>query len=173
MIRLPSSFALAAWSGFHAVTALTQIAASSGREMLYGVPLDPPAATGPEQGLLITLSMVAATIPAAALVFIHSKREETVRRGEGLAYVGLGLSFAFVMAALLFGAPFSSIVSRPDLAFWSLGLTALALAFDGCMFGIDEPEDEMELRKALVAINASIPRQPRGDDLSRSTDEVR
>lgn len=171
MIRLPSSFALAAWSGFHAVTALTQLAATAGRDVLFGIPLDAPAATGPEQGLLIALSMVAATVPAAALFSLHSRHEETVRRGEGLAYVGLGLSFAFAMAAWLFGAPFASIVSRVDLALWSLGLSALAFAFDGCIYAPEEPEDEMELRRALLALDASIPRQALPRDLSHGAED--
>ncbi|WP_062015967.1 hypothetical protein [Aureimonas sp. AU4] len=171
MIRLPSSFALAAWSGFHAVTALTQLTATSGREVLFGVPLDPPAAGGAEQGLLVVLSMGAAAIPAAALFHIHSRDAETVRRGEGLAFVGLGISFAFVLAALLFDAPFASVVSRVDLALWSVALTVLAFAFDNCLFAPDEPEDEMELRRALLALDASIPRQPRGGELPGTSEK--
>ncbi len=66
-----------------------------------------------------------------------------------------------VIAATLFGAPFAAVFDRLDLAFWSLGLSLVALAFDGCIFAPDDEDDmdEMAFRRTVAAINASIPRQ--------------
>ncbi len=78
-----------------------------------------------------------------------------------------------VIAAALFGVPFAAVFDRVDLAFWSLGLSLLALAFDGCIFAPDEEGelDDISFRKQVAAISASIPRQrnerPESDGLMR------
>lgn len=172
MIRLSSSFAIAGWMGFHAVTALTQTAAALGRGSVFGVPIDGPATHGAEQLLLIGLSMITATLSAAALVRLHAADELRIRSGEALAFVAAGISLAFVLAAVLFGGPTEHVVSRPDLALWAMGLTIVALAFDNCMFAPEDADDEMEFRRTLRLVESSIPRQPR-DETFRSGEDGR
>jgi len=172
MIRLPSSFALAAWAGFHAITAATQLAAAVGYHNVFGLSIDGPAARGAEQALLIGLSSAAATISAMALRRLHAPTPAAQRSGEGLAFVSAGVSSGFVLAALLFEGSMGAVVTRPDLAIWALGLTVVALTFDNCMFAPDDPDDEREFQCALRLIDASIPRRSHMDEVSERHEEV-
>ncbi|WP_182087030.1 hypothetical protein [Aureimonas sp. ME7] len=84
-----------------------------------------------------------------------------MRRGELLAFAAIGICSSMVLAALIFGAPFAAVFGRLDLAFWSVGLSLLAIAFDACIFAPDAEDelDEIAFKRTVKAIEASIPRQ--------------
>lgn len=169
MTRVATSFALASWLGFHAVTGLTELANAAGVSGA-GLALGTAGGSGPLAALFVGgLTLGTSAVAGLALFRLHSRDPLRVRSGERLAFASIGISSAMVIAAALFGAPFAAVFERVDLAFWSLGLSLLALAFDHAMLTADDPEDELAYRKALVAIERSTPRR----DERRSGDEER
>jgi hypothetical protein len=159
--RIPTTFALSTWAGFLAVTGANEILHLNGHLAVGGVLLESPVGIG-LVGLGVSLLCIGtAALLAVALIRIHGGTTAEVRQGELLSFAGIGVCSAMVIAATLFGVPFAAVFDRLDLAFWSLGLSLLALAFDGCIFAPDEEDelDEMAFRRTVAAINASIPRQ--------------
>lgn len=173
MQRLPTSFALSLWLGFHAVSGVSELANMAGVTALMGNPLEPPASTGIGSIFVAALTIGTAGVLAAALVLLNSANPRKTLRGEWLAFGGIGVSSAMVLAALLFGEPFAAVFDRIDLALWSVALSLLALGFDACLHAPDDEEDELAFRKALLQIEASIPRETRdkADQSSRAAGE--
>lgn len=159
MSRMLSSFVVGAWGGFLAVTGLGEASHALGRSELFGIVLEAPSAGGVPAGILAALLLGVAGLMLVALVRIQSRHEGQVRQGELLAFAGIGVCAAMVVAAAAFGAPFAALFDRLDLAFWSVGLSLLALAFDAVIFEPGDADDEMAYRKALVSIEA-MPRTP-------------
>ncbi|KQQ91456.1 hypothetical protein [Aureimonas sp. Leaf324] len=160
MKRIPTTFALSTWAGFLAVTGANEILHLNGRAALGGVALEPSAGTGLVGWGVALLCIGAAALLAVGLIRLHGRDDVEIRQGELLSFAGIGVCSAMVVAATLFGAPFAAVFDRLDLAFWSLGLSLVALAFDACIFAPDDEDemDEMAFRRTVAAINASIPR---------------
>lgn len=161
MKRILTSSALATWIGFLAVTAGNEILHLNGHTTIGGVTLELPAAAGAVGWGVALLCIGTAALLAVGLIRVHSADEAQVRQGELMSFAGVGICSAMVIAAALFGVPFASVFDRVDLAFWSVGLSLLALAFDACIFAPDDEDemDEIAFRRTVAAINASIPRQ--------------
>lgn len=164
MQRLPTSFALSLWLGFHAVTGMSELANMAGVTGLMGHALEAPASTGIGSVFVAALTIGTAGVLAASLVLLNSAKAARILRGEWLAFGGVGISSAMVLAALFFGPPFAAIFDRVDLALWSVAISLLALGFDAMLHAPDDKEDEedeLAFRKALLRIDASVPREVR------------
>ena len=160
MKRIPTTFALSTWAGVLAVTGANEILHLNGRAAFGGVALEPSAGAGLVGWGVALLCIGAAALLAVGLIRLHGRDDAEIQQGELLSFAGIGVCSAMVVAATLFGAPFAAVFDRLDLAFWSLGLSLVALAFDACIFAPDDEDemDEVAFRRTVAAINASIPR---------------
>lgn len=174
MTRVATSFALSLWLGFQAVTGLSELLHLAGVSEVGGYALEPAAGATPAASLfLAALTLGTAGLIAVALRSLHGSTDRLRRQGEHLAFAGIGISSAMVLAAFLFGAPLAHVFDRVDLAAWSIGLSLVALVFDHAMFTADDPNDEMSFRKTLAAIERSVPDAPRHPQPMRATEEER
>ncbi|WP_427023184.1 hypothetical protein ACP4J4_11290 [Aureimonas ureilytica] len=174
MTRVATSFALSLWLGFHAVTGLSELAHLAGVTEIAGQPLEPAAGTTVAASIfLAALTLGTAGLIVVALRSLHGATDRLRRQGEHLAFAGIGVSSAMVLAAFLFGPPLAQVFDRVDLAFWSIGLSLVAMAFDHAMFTADDPDDELTFRKTLAAIERSVPDASRRRDPMRAGDEER
>lgn len=156
MPRLSTSFALAAWSGFLAVEGVEAAATASARG-------------GGETALVALFLVATGLLVGKALVLILSNDAAKLRRGEPTAFAAIGLCAAMVVSAALFGAPFADVFARLDLAFWCIGLSLAAIAFDAAIDRPEDPEDEAAYRRSLLAVEASLrqARRERSEDGER------
>lgn len=153
MTKVASSFALSLWLGFYAVTGLSELAHLAGINHIGSQALEPAAGATPVQSAFVALvALGAAGVIAATLAFLRSSNLLVARRGEAFAFGSIGLASATVVAASLFGAPFSHVFDRVDLAFWALFLSVVALVFDHAVTIRDDVDDDMAFRKALAAL---------------------
>ena len=152
MSRMASSFALGSWLGFLAVAGLGEVCHALGWPTLFGIALE---TSGGRSALMAVVLLGTATGLAVALALLQSRCENLVRRGELTAFAAIGVCSAMVGAAAIFGAPFAHVFDRLDLAFWAVGLSVLALAFDAAVFEPADEEDEIAYRRSLLLIEAS------------------
>ena len=151
-----------------------ELAHLAGVTEIAGQPLEPAAGTTVAASIFLALlTLGTAGLIAVALRSLHGATDRLRRQGEHLAFAGIGVSSAMVLAAFLFGPPLAQVFDRVDLAFWSIGLSLVALAFDHAMFTADDPDDELTFRKTLAAIERSVPDASRRRDPMRAGDEER
>ncbi|ALN73372.1 hypothetical protein [Aureimonas sp. AU20] len=174
MTRVATSFALSLWLGFHAVTGLSELAHLAGIDAIGGHALEPAAAGTPVASLFVAgLTLGTAGLLAVALRSLHGGTDRLRRQGERLSFAGIGICSAMVVAAALFGPPLAHVFDRVDLAFWSLFLSIVALVFDHAVFSADDRDDELAFRKALAAIERSVPDPAQRHPATRRADEDR
>jgi len=159
MARLPTNFALSLWLGFLSVTGLSELAGLAGMSTLLGHALEAPAGQGMRGVFIAVVTLGTASLLACALAMINAADERRVRMGEVLAFGGIGIATSMVAAGLLFGEPFANVFDRIDLALWSVALSLLALGFDTVVHAPDDEADDLAFHKALLEIEASIPRE--------------
>ncbi len=108
MTKVASSFALSLWLGFYAVTGLSELAHLAGIDHIGSQALEPAAGgTAAQSAFVALVALSAAGVMAATLAFLRSSNVRIARRGEAFAFGSIGLASATVVAAYLFGAPFS------------------------------------------------------------------
>lgn len=160
MQRIASTFALAGWMGFAAISGLAAAARLAGLSLPEALSAWPgPAVLASGTSVAALGSVPIAVLLGAALVCLHGAKPGRRRLGERLGLAALGTIGLLAAVAALGGVPVFPVVEN-DAAFWMLLVSGvLAVGFDHFVTEDADADDEANFHAGIALIAAGMARQ--------------